>query len=36
MPRLTRRSGVKDCIVVSAKEKKKKKKKKKKDKYSKV
>ena len=34
MPRLTRRSGVKDCIVVSAKEKKKKKKKK--DKYSKV
>ena len=35
MPRLTRRSGVKDCIVVSAKEKKKKKKKKK-DKYSKV
>ena len=33
MPRLTRRSGVKDCIVVSAKEKKKKKKK---DKYSKV
>ena len=36
MPRLTRRSGVKDCIVVSAKEKKKKNKKKKKDKYSKV
>ena len=36
MPRLTRRSGVKDWIVVSAKEKKKKKKKKKKDKYSKV
>ena len=36
MSRLTRRSGVKDCIVVSAKEKKKKKKKKKKDKYSKV
>ena len=35
MSRLTRRSGVKDCIVVSAKEKKKKKKKKK-DKYSKV
>ena len=27
MPRLTRRSGVKDCIVVSAKEKKKKEKK---------
>ena len=31
MSRLTRRSGVKDCIVVSAKKKKKKK-----DKYSKV
>ena len=29
MPRLTRRSGVKDCIVISAKEKKKKEKKKK-------
>ena len=29
MPRLTRRSGVKDCIVVSAKEKKEKRKKRK-------